>query len=150
MRKFIISAISLVALAAVIATPFANAATTDANGVVTVSKGDIQSAWQEQRQDASDRHGHWQSPSRHHRCSRRRPPRTGLLDGTTGTSTARRVVTDPNTGPQIDTTARPSRSTGGNLGAKRPAASTGTTTRHRTVGHVTGRPVTSCAESTAA
>ena len=44
MRKLIISAISLVALAAVIATPFANAATTDANGVVTVSKGDIQSA----------------------------------------------------------------------------------------------------------
>ena len=32
------------ALAALIAIPFANAATTDANGVVTVSKGDIQSA----------------------------------------------------------------------------------------------------------
>ena len=41
MRKLIILAISLVALAAVIAAPFANAATTDANGVVTVSKGEI-------------------------------------------------------------------------------------------------------------
>jgi hypothetical protein len=40
MRKLIILAISLVALAA-IAVPFANAATTDANGVVTVSKGEI-------------------------------------------------------------------------------------------------------------
>jgi hypothetical protein len=40
-RKFIISVISLVALAAVIAVPFANAATTDVNGVVTVSKGEI-------------------------------------------------------------------------------------------------------------
>jgi len=44
MRKLIISAISLVALAAVIATPFANAATVDANGVITVSKGEAQSA----------------------------------------------------------------------------------------------------------
>ena len=44
MRKLIILAASLVALAALIATPFANAATTDANGVVTVTKGDIQSA----------------------------------------------------------------------------------------------------------
>ena len=43
MRKLIITIVSLVALAA-IAVPFANAATTDANGVVTVSKGDIQSA----------------------------------------------------------------------------------------------------------
>ena len=41
MRKLIILAISLVALAAAIAAPFANAATTDANGVVTVSKGEI-------------------------------------------------------------------------------------------------------------
>ena len=41
MRKFVISAISLVALAAVIAVPFANAASTDVNGVVTVSKGEI-------------------------------------------------------------------------------------------------------------
>lgn len=41
MRKFIILAISLVALAAVIAVPFANAASTDANGVITVSKGEI-------------------------------------------------------------------------------------------------------------
>ena len=40
MRKFIISAISLIALAAVIAAPFANAATTHVNGVVTVSKAD--------------------------------------------------------------------------------------------------------------
>ena len=40
MRKLIITAVSLVALAA-IAAPFANAATTDANGVVTVSKGEI-------------------------------------------------------------------------------------------------------------
>jgi hypothetical protein len=40
MRKLIITAVSLVALAA-IAVPFANAATTDANGVVTVSKGEI-------------------------------------------------------------------------------------------------------------
>jgi hypothetical protein len=38
MRKLIILAISLVALAA-IAVPFANAATVDANGVVTVTKG---------------------------------------------------------------------------------------------------------------
>ena len=44
MRKLIILAASFVALAALIATPFANAATTDANGVVTVTKGDIQSA----------------------------------------------------------------------------------------------------------
>ena len=41
MRKFVILAISLVALAAVIAVPFANAATTDVNGVITVSKGEI-------------------------------------------------------------------------------------------------------------
>jgi len=44
MRKLIILAVSLVALVAVIATPFANAASVDANGVVTVTKGDIQSA----------------------------------------------------------------------------------------------------------
>jgi hypothetical protein len=43
MRKLIILAISLVALAA-IAVPFANAATVDANGVVTVTKGDVQKA----------------------------------------------------------------------------------------------------------
>jgi hypothetical protein len=41
MRKLIIIAASLLALAALIATPFASAASTDANGVVTVSKGEI-------------------------------------------------------------------------------------------------------------
>ena len=57
MRKLIILAASLVALAALIAIPFANAATTDANGVVTVTKGDIQSAmgWNNAEWDASDR-----------------------------------------------------------------------------------------------
>ena len=40
MRKFIILAISLVALAAIVI-PLATAASTDANGVVTVSKGEI-------------------------------------------------------------------------------------------------------------
>ena len=55
MRKLIILAASLVALAALIATPFANAASTDANGVVTVSKGDIQSAmgWNNAKWDAA-------------------------------------------------------------------------------------------------
>ena len=54
MRKLIILAVSLVALAAVIA-PLASAATTDANGVVTVSKGDIQSAmgWNNAKWDAA-------------------------------------------------------------------------------------------------
>jgi len=55
MRKLIILAISLVALAAIIATPFANAASTDADGVVTVTKGDIQSAmgWNNAAWDAA-------------------------------------------------------------------------------------------------
>ena len=44
MRKLMIIAAALLTLAALIATPFANAATTDADGVVTVTKGDIQSA----------------------------------------------------------------------------------------------------------
>ena len=54
MRKLIITIVSLVALAA-IAIPFANAATTDANGVVTVSKGDIQSAmgWNNDKWDTA-------------------------------------------------------------------------------------------------
>ncbi len=57
MRKLIILAASLVALAALIAIPFANAATTDANGVVTVTKGDIQSAmgWNNAKWDAAIR-----------------------------------------------------------------------------------------------
>ena len=41
MRKLIIIAASLVAIAALIAIPFAAAASTDAHGVVTVSKGEI-------------------------------------------------------------------------------------------------------------
>ena len=55
MRKLISIAASLVALAALIATPFAGAATTDANGVVTVTKGDIQSAmgWNNAEWDAA-------------------------------------------------------------------------------------------------
>jgi hypothetical protein len=39
--KYIVAIAALVALAALIAIPFANAATTDANGVITVSKGEI-------------------------------------------------------------------------------------------------------------
>ena len=62
MRKLIILAISLVALAALIAIPFANAATTDANGVVTVPKGEIHAQpWQERRRHSDDRHGDGQS-----------------------------------------------------------------------------------------
>ena len=55
MRKLLILAASLVALSALIATPFASAATTDTNGVVTVSKGDIQSAmgWNNAKWDAA-------------------------------------------------------------------------------------------------
>jgi hypothetical protein len=43
MKKYIVAIGALVALAALIAIPFANAATVDANGVVTVTKGDVQS-----------------------------------------------------------------------------------------------------------
>ena len=44
MKKYVVAIGALVALAALIAIPFANAASTDANGVVTVTKGDVQAA----------------------------------------------------------------------------------------------------------
>ena len=79
-RKFIISVISLVALAAVIAVPFANAATTDANGVVTVSKGEIMAQFPSMNRRHS-RRSPWPMASRSPAptCSPRRPPPVWLL-----------------------------------------------------------------------
>ena len=96
MRKFIISAISLVALAA-IAVPFANAATTDVNGVVTVSKGEIMAqfpgmneyAFQTIAMAAASR-----SPAP--TCSPRRPPPAwAARTAPSRTTSATRIITSP-------------------------------------------------------
>jgi hypothetical protein len=51
-KKYIVAIAALVALAALIAIPFANAATTDANGVVTVSKGEIMAQFPDMNESA--------------------------------------------------------------------------------------------------